>query len=270
MAKIKIQDAGKFGTGGSNDFFTLENDGDMATVRFLYDQPDGSDIDYFVVHEMEISGKKRYVSCLGIDEEGVLHPEDCPLCSAGHKRIEKLFLQVYVIKEDKVKTWDRGKNFVPKILTYINRYQSLVSRPIEIERHGKKGDTNTTYELFPLDADDTQLADLPEKQDLLGTFVLELTSEECEDVLDGVYVLPGSDNNNSTSNRGGAGSRNRASNEPTPRRRGSGSATTPRASSEAATRASSESATREAAPTESVASRRGTRTRRTPGGADSF
>lgn len=203
MAKINLLDAGKFGTQGANDFFTLADDGDVARVRFLYEEPDGSDIDYYLVHEVEIQGKKRYVACLGLNEEGHLNPHDCPLCSAGVKRIEKLFLQLYVEEEDAVKTWDRGRTFVQKILTYINRYGSLCAQPIEIERRGKKGDTNTTYELFPLEKDGKTLADLPEKQQLLGSFILQLTPEECEDVLDGVYVIPGSEDEVSSQRRSG-------------------------------------------------------------------
>lgn len=206
MAKISLQNAGKYSTGGSNDFFTLQDDGDVARVRFLYEDPEGEDVDYYVVHEVEIDGKKRYVACLAIDDEGQVHPEDCPLCQAGYKRVEKLFLQLYVEDEDKVKTWDRGKTFVPKILTYINRYGSLVSQPIEIERRGKKGDTNTTYELFPLEKDNATLDQFPEKQQLLGTFILDLGIEECEQVLDGTYVIPNSEGDSSNSN---AGSRRR-------------------------------------------------------------
>ena len=191
MAKISLANSGKYSSGATNDFFTLADDGDIARVRFLYEEPDGSDVDYFLVHEVEVDGKKRYAACLAVDDEGNLHPDDCPLCQAGYKRIEKLFLQVYVEDEDKVKTWDRGKTFVSKIMTYINRYGSLVAQPIEIERRGKKGSTNTTYEMFPLEKDGKTVADFPEKQDLLGTFILDLTPDECYQVLDGTYVLPG-------------------------------------------------------------------------------
>lgn len=201
--KISLRDSGKYGSGSTNDFFTLADDGDIARVRFLYEDPDGNDIDYYVVHEVEIDGKKRYVACLAIDDEGAFHPEDCPLCEAGYRRVEKLFLQLYVEEEDKVKTWDRGKTFVPKILTYINRYGSLVAQPIEVERHGKKGDTNTSYELFPLEKDNKTVADFPEKQELMGTFILDLSAEECDQILDGTYVLPnsGSSNNSNVSRR---------------------------------------------------------------------
>lgn len=199
MAKISIQNSGKYSSGSTNDFFSLADDGDTARVRFLYEQPDGSDLDYYLVHEVEIDGKKRYVNCLAVDDEGNLHPDDCPLCQAHYKRVEKLFLQLYCEDDDKVKTWDRGKSFVPKIMTYINRYGSLVAQPIEIERRGKKGSTQTTYELFPLEKDNAVVADFPEKQELLGTFILDVTAEEAEQILSGTYTPPGSENTSNQS-----------------------------------------------------------------------
>ena len=61
MAKINLTDAGKYTQTGS-DFFILADDGDTARVRFLYDDPQGGDMDFYLVHEVEIGGKKRYVS----------------------------------------------------------------------------------------------------------------------------------------------------------------------------------------------------------------
>lgn len=206
MSRIALDNAGKFGSGSSNDFFTLKDDGDVAEVRFLYDQPDASDIDYFVVHEVEVDGKKRYVACNAVSEDGSsIIKDNCPLCLAEYKRIEKLFLQMYVESEDRVYTWDRGRNFVSKIQTYINRYGSLVSQAFEIERKGKKGDTNTTYELFALEKDGSTLEDFPEKQELLGTLILELTTEQMYDVVDGVFTLEEPKSPPARNGRAGAG-----------------------------------------------------------------
>lgn len=189
MGRMSISNSGKFASQGNNDFFFLADDGDVASVRMLYDQPDGSDMDYYLVHEVEIEGKKRYVACNALSEDGnSLHTDDCPLCQAGYKRLEKLFIQLYIPEEDAVKTWDRGRNFVQKIQTYINRYGSLVNYPIEIERKGKAGDSNTTYELFVMENDGMTLEDFPEKQELLGTFILDVTAEDMEAMLDGTYT----------------------------------------------------------------------------------
>lgn len=189
MGRMSMGNSGKFASQGNNDFFFLADDGDVASVRMLYDQPDGSDMDYYLVHEVEIDGKKRYVACNALSEDGnSLHTEDCPLCQAGYKRLEKLFIQLYVPEEDAVKTWDRGRNFVQKIQTYINRYGSLVNYPIEIERKGKAGDSNTTYELFVMENDGSTLDDFPEKQELLGTFILDVSAEDMEAMVDGTYT----------------------------------------------------------------------------------
>lgn len=190
MGRMSMNNSGKFASQGNNDFFFLADDGDVASVRMLYDQPDGSDMDYYLVHEVEIDGKKRYVACNALSDDGnSLHTDNCPLCGAGYKRLEKLFIQLYIPEEDAVKTWDRGRNFVQKIQTYINRYGSLVNYPIEIERKGKAGDSNTTYELFVMENDGMTLEDFPEKQELLGTFILEVSDEDMEAMIDGTFTV---------------------------------------------------------------------------------
>lgn len=202
MGRMSMNNSGKFASQGNNDFFFLADDGDVASVRMLYDQPDGSDMDYYLVHEVEIDGKKRYVACNALSEDGnSLHTENCPLCQAGYKRLEKLFIQMYIPEEDAVKTWDRGRNFVQKIQTYINRYGSLVNYPIEIERKGKAGDSNTTYELFVMENDGMTLEDFPEKQELLGTFILEVSEEDMQKMIDGTFTAEHTAENNNRRER---------------------------------------------------------------------
>ena len=116
MARIGITNVGKYQGGNNGGYFTLSDDGDSATVRFLYNQPDGSDIDFFLVHEVEIEGKRRYVSCNAVDEDGNMHLDDCPLCKSGNKPKEKLFLQLVDENDlNTVKVWERGSKFVAKI-----------------------------------------------------------------------------------------------------------------------------------------------------------
>ena len=170
MAKINIKDSGKYQQNSNSEFFTLKDDGDTARVRFLYDDPDGNDIDYFLVHEVEIDGKRRYVSCNAIDDEGRMHTEDCPLCKSGNKPKEKLFLQLYDEDDQKLKIWERGKNFVGKIVTYLNRYGSLVEQ------------------MFPLAKDGKHLEDFPEKQQLEGSYILKVSPQEMYDIIDGVFT----------------------------------------------------------------------------------
>lgn len=197
--KLSLNDSGKF-VGGSNEYFSLADDGDCATVRLLYDDPNGEDLDLYLVHQVEIGGKKRYVACNALDDEGNLCPNNCPLCKAGNYRGERLLLQLYNIDEDKVQIWDRGKSFVTKIASLIRRYSPLCAQPFDVERSGKKGDKNTTYDLFNHDVDGMKLEDLPEKQELLGSLIIEATAEEMYDMLDGKYKLPDSGNSSSSGN----------------------------------------------------------------------
>lgn len=123
MGRVSINNSGSYGTGNGNGFFSLADDKDSAVVTFLYEDPDGQDMDYFVVHRAEIDGRERYVNCLAISEDGEsIHPEDCPLCEEGFPRVEKLFLQLYNENTDQVETWDRGRSYVSKIVTLINKY----------------------------------------------------------------------------------------------------------------------------------------------------
>lgn len=188
MARIGIGNAGKYQGSSNGGYFSLRDDGDNAVVRFLYNQPDGSDIDYFLVHEVEVNGKKRYVSCNSVDGNGESHVEDCPLCKAGNKPKEKLFLQLVTAdKPDEVQIWERGASFVPKIITYLNEFGDLSSVKIKIIRRGKKGDQKTQYEFMPLGKDNTKLEDLPKKQDLEGSFIIKATIDEMNQMVKGTY-----------------------------------------------------------------------------------
>lgn len=186
MAKINYQDVDKYSSGGSNEFFSLKNDMDTAVVRFLYEKED--ELDIYAVHQVEIEGKKRWVECIAVGEDA----EVCPLCESGNFRRIKLFLQLE--HEGVVKTWERGKNFIPKIMGLFNKYGydregnyqgGLINRPYEVERHGKVGDTKTTYETYPLDKDNKTLEDFPEKQKLLGSFIIQKSAAEMDELLNG-------------------------------------------------------------------------------------
>lgn len=210
MGRVSISKSGSYGSASANGFFSLADDKDSAVVTFLYEEEDGSDMDYFVVHQVEVDGRNRYVNCNAISEDGEsIHPENCPLCEEGFPRVEKLFLQLYNENTGQVETWDRGRSYVQKIVTLINKYGPLVNQPFEIVRSGKKGDQRTTYEFFPESPDDeATLDDFPEKSELLGTLILDLDEDQMFDVIDGKFTLE----DNST-RRG-----NSRSNGPAPRR----------------------------------------------------
>ncbi|MCK9444565.1 MAG: hypothetical protein M0Q14_08570 [Tissierellaceae bacterium] len=206
MARFNADEIDNYGGQGGGGFFSLKNDKDVATVRFMYNSID--DIQGYAVHEIEVDGKKRYVNCLREYNQPL---DDCPLCAAKSRVIAKLFVILYDVESEEIKIWDRGKTFFSKLSSLCARYNPLVSTPFEIERNGKKGDTKTTYETYALDTDDTTLEDLPEVPELLGTLILDKSFEELEFFLDNGYFEesveeqappernPKSDRRNSTS-----------------------------------------------------------------------
>lgn len=208
MARFNVDEVENYGGQGGGGFFSLKNDKDVATVRFMYNTID--DVEGFAVHEIEVDGKKRYINCLREYNQPL---DDCPLCAAKFRVIAKLFVILYDVESEEVKIWDRGKTFFSKLSSLCARYSPLVSTPFEIERNGKKGDTKTTYETYALDTDDVTLEDLPEVPELLGTLILDKSYEELEFFLDNGYFEedveeqappernPKNDRRNSTSKR---------------------------------------------------------------------
>lgn len=179
MPRFGVDDADNYGGSGGSSFFALKNDGDTARVRFLYNGM--NDVVGYAVHEVEVDGKRRYVNCLREYNEP---KSKCPLCADNNFQKAKLYIPLYDIDEDEVKIWERGKNFFAKMSSICARYATgntpLVSHSFDIERHGKKGDTSTTYEIYETGCDDVTLDDLPEVPEVLGTIILDKTAEEME------------------------------------------------------------------------------------------
>jgi hypothetical protein len=138
-----IKDAMDKYSSSNADFFSIQNDEEVAKVRFAHG--DDKDLDIYVVHKVKIAGKDRYVACLAPSKQ------PCPLCQAGHRPTIRMFLSVLDTRDNKKKIWDRGKSEIPNILGLITRYGRLDGRYCEIQRHGKKGDKETKYQFFPLD-----------------------------------------------------------------------------------------------------------------------
>jgi hypothetical protein len=193
MARFSYEEADNYGGNGGHGFLSIPNDGDVVRVRFLYNKLE--DIEGVAVHQIEVDGKKRYVNCLREYGKPV---DDCPMCKAGRFVNAKLFIPVYDIESGTVKIWERGKKFFGKMAGLCSRYASkdnLVSHVFEIERHGKKGDTQTTYEVYECEKDDTTLEDLPEAPDIIGGLVLDKNKEEMQYFID-YDEFPGAENNN--------------------------------------------------------------------------
>ena len=177
MSRFHYDEADNYGNNGGGSFFSLKNDGDVAKVRFMYN--DINDVVGYAVHEVTIDDKRRVVNCLREYNEP---KAKCPLCEAGNSQKAKLYIPVYDEDEGEVKIWERGKNFFSKISSICARYANgdvpLVSHVFEVERHGKKGDTQTNYEIYEVSCDDTKLSDLPEIPEIIGGIVLDKTFDE--------------------------------------------------------------------------------------------
>jgi hypothetical protein len=185
MPVIGIDDVDNYRSGGDFNFLQLKDHGDVAKVRFYIESMD--DLKFYVVHQIEINGKTRYVNCLRTYDQPI---DDCPLCrEALHnkdlKTTVKMFLPVFDMDDSQVKLFERGRTFKDELSGHIRRNSPLVNYPCEIERNGAKGDTNTTYKVFPLaqEKDETMIKDLPEFDDLLGGYVLDMSFEDMEQFL---------------------------------------------------------------------------------------
>ena len=178
MARFRADEAEHYGGQGGTGYFSLKNDKDVATVRFMYNGID--DVEGYAVHQVEVDGKKRYVNCLRNYDEPI---DKCPFCRERQFQTAKLFIPIYDVEEDRVKVWERGKKFFSKISSICARYQDidLVSQKFEIERNGKAHSTQTTYEIWPVgNSDNTTLDDLPELPKILGGLVLDKSAEDME------------------------------------------------------------------------------------------
>lgn len=173
MARIRNDEADKFVPSTSSEWFALKNDGDTEKVQFLIS--DTGELDVFTVHKVKIGDRERYVNCPR--EYG--EPLDvCPLCDNEYQLKVARFVVMYSHKDGKIKVWERGKQFITRLEGLANRYYPLCNTVFEIERHGKAGDKQTTYEIYPCPNDEPINLDDIEKPELLGGIVLNKTVDE--------------------------------------------------------------------------------------------
>ena len=179
MARITNEQADKYYSGGSSEWFQLKNDGDVARVQFMFDSIE--DIPTFSTHRIKIGDKERQVDCLRMPGDPI---EKCPLCEAGIPARAARFVIMYQLDDQKVKIWERGRQFISKLQGLINRYSPLSEHVFEIERHGRAGDQSTKYEIYPVDnvqAEDVSQMDKPE---LEGSLVLQKSADEMNEYLE--------------------------------------------------------------------------------------
>ena len=199
----KYGNQGNFSKAG---WFSLKNDGDTATVRFLHKgqigtEPDGQpkyDLDVFEVHKMDVdgSGKTRSILCKG---------EECELCKSGNRPQLRIFLQMLNLdekdEEKQLQLWERGITDIKTLLGIIEEYGDLNARDIKIKRSGKKGDMKTVYQFFPKDKSEREL---PEKQNLIGSLILNLNRDEQIRAIEGRLELKRNNNSGEADNQDGS------------------------------------------------------------------
>lgn len=179
MARFNFSNADNYGSeGGRGSFFTLKDDKDTAKVRFLYRTID--DVEGYAVHKVAVGDKERYVNCLRDYNEPL---DKCPFCAAQLKVVPRLFIKLYNEDAGECQIWERSKSYFQRIASLSSRYNPLCNEVVEIERSGKKGDMQTTYEFYPIDNSEVNLDDY-ECSEPLGTIILDKTAEEMNEYLD--------------------------------------------------------------------------------------
>lgn len=141
----------KKGTGDYKvSYFGLKDDGDEATVRFVYNSTE--EFHLVTVHAVEVDGKQRRVSCLRTGTEPL---SKCPLCEAGNRVYDKMYVKLVQYTTDsngqvlvQGKVWERPAYFSKTIENLFKEYGTLSDVIFKIKRHGKKGDTKTTYDIL--------------------------------------------------------------------------------------------------------------------------
>ena len=125
-------------------------------------------------------GKTRYVNCLRSYNEPL---DMCPLCAAQFKVVPKLFIKLFNEDLGECQIWERGKTYFQRISSLSSRYNPLVNEVVEIERNGKAGDKQTSYEFYPISNSPVNLEDYdcPEP---LGTIILDKTADDMNVYLD--------------------------------------------------------------------------------------
>ena len=199
MARFTADEADNYGSSGSGGFFSLKNDKEVKQVRLLYNRVE--DIEGVSVHKVKVGDSEHYVNCLRNYNDPV---DVCPFCAAKMAVQARLIIPLYNIDEDKVQIWDRGKTMFGKLTSLCSRYatkRNLVNNIFEIERNGKPKDQKTTYEFYQIEADDTEIEDLPEVPEFVNNYVWDKTAEDMEYYLETGEFPPTEDEAEDTSVR---------------------------------------------------------------------
>lgn len=184
MGRINYDDVDKYANNSDTEFLKLENDGDCATVQLLVHDMD--DVDIYNCHEVQVgtydngNPKTRPVSCLREYDDPL---DVCPFCQAGLKTKVIMMLAMVDQSDGKIKIWNRGKTFIPKIKNLVNRWGDMTERPLDIIRNGKKGDMKTTYDIQLSPEEPMDISEY-EKPQFLGGYIMEKKPQEMQTYID--------------------------------------------------------------------------------------
>ena len=136
-------------------WFYLTEDGDTAIVRFNI--KDIEDVKVISKHRVKCGNRDRNISCLRTSPYDPV--EKCPLCAAGEKVTYRILLQLLVYEpneegviEAKPVIWEQAPKLRETLKSFAMEYDDLRNQLFKIIRHGKKGDTSTTYTIIPANA----------------------------------------------------------------------------------------------------------------------
>lgn len=182
MASFGFNDKDNYGQQNKGSFFSLKNDKDTAHVRFLYRSMD--DVKGYSVHRVAVGDSERYVNCLRNYNDPI---DKCPFCKAQFKVTPKLFVPLYNEDVKEVQLWERGKTFFDKLSGIAARYNPMHGNIFEIVRNGKKGDMQTTYDIWPTTETSDFNFDEITVADPLGSIIMDKSFDEMQ-----AYVEQGS------------------------------------------------------------------------------
>lgn len=165
-------------------FLKLADHNWSAKVRFMYGP--GEIFQGHTTHNISTEPRKtKNVLCLREAGDPI---EKCPLCSAGNIVTVQFYLPVYVISitecingrlqpekpVNEVMLFQRGKTFSGCLQSIVRQSQGtpIVNNIFNIVRNGKAGDMQTTYLVEFAGRDNIGLQDLPERPQVLGSYLL--------------------------------------------------------------------------------------------------
>ena len=183
-------------------YFSLKDDGDSCRVRFLYESLD--DVEGYCVHRVKDKyGNFKYVNCIRDYNDPL---DVCPCCSstedADRKTITKFWIPLYKVDEHEAVLWDRGKAFYKQLATLMVEKGGapFCGHVFTIERHGKAGDMETSYELIDEGVDETVLDDILEEIENIptpeGSLLMDFDYDTMKKVIETRSFKPTSETDN--------------------------------------------------------------------------